>query len=160
MNLSTCERHLSDCCVYNNTLLLFKKRRNKSNYKENKFIINHFYDPDKLTSINKTKNTSYIVNPLSRNAYLNDNGHQNAKHKQHVHSYNNSLLQHNFPFNKSSTTAIKRMNGGSCIKNNSSINIFNSKINKNNISTPKDLFMLKGSHNSKFLKMKLDLATL
>ena len=113
--------------LVNNTLLLFKKRRNKSTYKANQFIINHFYDPNKLTSINKTKNTSYSVNPLSRNTYLNENKYQNVKFKQQVNSYSNSLIQSNFPLKKSNTI-IKRMNGGSCIKNKSSINIFNSKI--------------------------------
>ena len=145
--------------LVNNTLLLFKKRRNKSTYKANQFIINHFYDPNKLTSINKTKNTSYIVNPLSRNTYLNENKYQNVKFKQQVNSYSNSLIQSNFPLKKSNTI-IKRMNGGSCIKNKSSINIFNSKINSTNINTSKDVFMSKDSHNSKYLKMKLDLATL
>ena len=73
--------------LVNNTLLLFKKRRNKSTYKANQFIINHFYDPNKLTSINTTKHTSYIVPPLSRNTYLNSTKHQNITHKQQDHSY-------------------------------------------------------------------------
>ena len=151
--------------LVNNTLLLFKKRRNKSTYKPNQFIINNFYDPNKLTSINTTKNTSYIVPPLSRNTYLNVTKHQNITHKQQDNSYNNSLIKNNFPFKKSTTT-LNRMNGsGSCIKNNSSINIFNNKIkynnnNNNNINTSKDVFMLKDNYNSKYLKMKLDLATL
>jgi hypothetical protein len=151
--------------LVNNTLLLFKKRRNKSTYKTNQFIINNFYDPNKLTSINTTKNTSYIVPPLSRNTYLNVTKHQNITQKQQEHSYNNSLIKNNFPFKKSTTT-LNRMNGsGSCIKNNSSINIFNNRTkhnnnNNNNINTSKDVFMLKDNYNSKYLKMKLDLATL
>ena len=152
--------------LVNNTLLLFKKRRNKSTYKANQFIINHFYDPNKLTSINTTKHTSYIVPPLSRNTYLNSTKHQNITHKQQDHSYNNSLIKNNFSFKKSTTTLNRMNGGGSCIKNNSSINIFNNRTkhnnnnNNNNINTSKDVFMIKDNYNSKFLKMILDLATL